>query len=201
MAIVRLGGERFVDTTTGKTFSTTGGGYFSGGSTQLSPPVDPIPQVPEQATPQPGSETTPQPDVKAATPDIIQINEEAVDVEVMLRLLFENLVGTELLSFSRHDLIDGIDARYQQISNLSKIDAVSGPSTLINLSNTIEQIFKNYQLRRYQNVPYATADPSGLNNHVYLDDSGSICIELNGLLPNMQIEIEFKSADTNDIMY
>jgi hypothetical protein len=201
MARIPLGGEKFVDTATGKTFSTTGGGYFSGGSTQLSLPVNPIPQVPSQATAQPSSGTPQQPEVKAASPDLIQINEEAVDVEVMVRLLFENLSGTELLSFSRHDLIDGIEAKYQQISNLSKIDVVSGPTTLINLPNTIEQIFKNYQLKRYQNVPYTTSDPSGLNNHVYLDDNGSICIELSGILSNTQVEIEFKSADTNDIMY
>ena len=158
-----------------------------------------------EPTPPTTSVSTPayaaQSDVKAATPDLIQITEEGMDVEVMTDLLFEDIGGTEILNMSRHDLINGIDIRYQQISNLSKIKSLLGGSNLVSTQNSIEQIFSRFPLKRYQYVPVKTDDPSGLNNHVYSDASGNITIELSNIEENMQIEIEFKSADTTDIIY
>jgi hypothetical protein len=197
MAIVPLGNERFIDTSTGKTFSTTGGGYFSGGSsTTISVPA--VAMVPA-ASPQ--TARAAQLEVKAATPDLIQITEEGMAIEVITELLFEDIGGTEILNISRHDLINGIDVKYQQISNLAKIESTFGGSSLINMQNSIEQIFNRFALKRYQYVPTSSEDPSGLNNHLYVDLDGNINIELSNLEDNMQIEIEFKAADSTDIIY
>lgn len=168
-------------------------------------PTSPEPVAPTtiySAPPSPSSSAaTTQPEVKAATPDLIQITEEGMAIEVITDLLFEDVGGTEILNVSRHDLINGIDIKYQQISNLAKIENVFGGANLISLQGPIEQIFNKFALKRYQYVPETTDDPSGLNNHVYLDSSGNINVELNNLTDNMQVEIEFKTATTTDIIY
>jgi hypothetical protein len=167
------------------------------------------PQGPISATPQvsifPATSSTSssasQPDIKAATPDLIQLNEDAMPVEAITDLLFEDIGGTEILNIARHDLINGIDIKYQQISNLVKIENIFGGSNLIGVQNPIEQTFGRFALKRYQYVPATTSDPSGLDNHIYVDESGNVNLELYNLEDNMQIEIEFKSADTTDIIY
>lgn len=183
-------------------------GYVNGNNTKYilfdEEPVAPVFVAPVAPAPAASSQTSrpsPQPEVKAATPDLIQITEEGMAIEVITDLLFEDIGGTEILNISRHDLINGIDVRYQQISNLAKIQSTYGGANLISIQNPIERIFDRFALKRYQYVPTNTDDPSGLNNHMYVDPSGGINIELYNLEDNMQIEIEFKAADTTDIMY
>lgn len=236
MAIVPLGGGRFVDTSTGKAPAKSAAPASSnsqfgsdtpwakavaaykppattpvptpttnssnkGTLSSISPEAHDVEPVAPSASFSAASVSSVKPDVKPATPDLVQIKEDVVPVEVMTTLLFENIGGTEILGMSRHDLINGIDIAYQQISNLAKVESTFGGQSLISLHNSTEQIFKSYGLRRYQYVPSSTDDPNGLNNHVYLDSSGSLIIELDNLLPDMEIEVEFKTADTDDIMY
>lgn len=154
-------------------------------------------------TPSSSGSSTPntQSQVKAATPDLIQITEEGMVIEVMTDLIFEDIGGTEILSIARHDLINGIDIKYQQISNLAKIERTYGGPNLVNVQNPIEQIFNKFVLKRYQYVPETTDDPAGLDSQVYLDLSGNLNIELINITDNMQVEIEFKTASTTDIIY
>jgi hypothetical protein len=160
-------------------------------------PLEAEPDVPAST----GSSSSSSQDIKAATPDLIQITEEGMSIEVITDLLFEDIGGTEILNIARHDLINGIDIKYQQISNLVKIENIFGGSNLIGVQNPIEQTFGRFALKRYQYVPATTSDPSGLDNHIYVDESGNVNLELYNLEDNMQIEIEFKSADTTDIIY
>lgn len=175
-------------------------GTRSSGSTEVN--AEPETSFSDYSSGYSSSESTSAtPEIKAATPDLIQITEEGMSVEVIADLLFEDIGGTEILNIARHDLINGIDIKYQQISNLAKVESTFGGNNLINLQNPIEQIFNKFALKRYQYVPETTDDPSGLDNHVYLDASGSLNIELVNLAENMQIEIEFKTASTTDIIY
>jgi hypothetical protein len=201
MTEVPLGHGWFVDTNTGKSYEKTGGGYFAGEAAAAEEIANRqiAAAAAAPASNPPATETKPQ--VKAATPDLIQITEEGMSIEVITDLLFEDIGGTEILNIARHDLINGVDVKYQQISNLSKIQSTFGGSSLISTQNPIEQIFNRFAVKRYQYIPSETADPSGLNNHLYVDSSGNINIELDNLEENMQIEIEFKAADTTDIIY
>lgn len=160
--------------------------------------VNPTPNTP---TPGVSSEAEDAKTYKPATPDLIQLQEEEFPIEVITDLLFEDIGGTEILNIARHDLVSGIDIRYQQISNLAKIENIYGGANLIALQNTSEQVFSKYPLRRYQFIPTVTDDPSGLNSHVYLDASGNLIIELINIDNSYQIEVEFQAADINDIIY
>lgn len=184
-------------TVTKKVVTKTGGGTDEGGAgtdTDIFGSATPyVPDSPDYSV------STPY--VKPATPDLILISEEGFPVEMMTDLLFEDVGGTEILGLARHDLINGIDIRYQQISNLSKIETMYGSATLISLQNTSEQVFSKFPLKRYQYVPAITDDPSGFNSPVYLDSSGNVIVEISNLGSGFQIEVEFQSAETNDIMY
>jgi hypothetical protein len=167
-------------------------------SSQEDPVVNSTPDAPESGVT--GESETPK-TYKPATPDLIILQEEAFPAEVMTDLLFEDIGGTEILNLARHDLVSGIDIKYQQISNLAKIETIYGGANLIALQSTSEQVFKKYPLSRYTFVPETTADPSGFNSPVYLDIDGNLIVELANLDNSYQIEIEFQSADTNDIIY
>lgn len=172
------------------------------GTDSTSRQVEPEPETFVQSySPSASASSQSFPDVKAATPDLIQITEEGMSAEIIADLLFEDIGGTEILNVARHDLINGIDIKYQQISNLVKVESNFGGNSLINIQNPIEQIFNKFALKRYQYIPEVTDDPSGLDNHVYLDASGSLNIELINLAENMQVEIEFKTVSTTDIIY
>lgn len=157
--------------------------------------------TPESPSPGVTSEAESVKTYKPATPDLIQLQEDEFPVEIITDLLFEDIGGTEILNLARHDLVSGIDIKYQQISNLSKIEAVYGGANLVALQNTSEQVFSKYPLRRYQFIPTVTDDPSGLNSHVYLDAAGDLVIELINIDNSYQIEVEFQAADINDIIY
>jgi hypothetical protein len=167
-------------------------------TTQNDTSVSAVPETPEAGVT--GDSESPK-TYKPATPDLILLQEEAFPAEVMTDLLFEDIGGTEILNLARHDLVSGIDIKYQQISNLSKIETIYGGANLIALQNTSEQVFKKYPLSRYTFVPDKTDDPSGFNSPVYLDSDGNLVVELTALDNSYQVEIEFQSADTNDIIY
>jgi hypothetical protein len=173
---------------------------------QTTSPVDAtenpvVSATPESPSPGVTSEAESVKTYKPATPDLIQLQEDEFPVEIITDLLFEDIGGTEILNLARHDLVSGIDIKYQQISNLSKIETVYGGANLVALQNTSEQVFSKYPLRRYQFIPTVTDDPSGLNSHVYLDAAGDLVIELINIDNSYQIEVEFQAADINDIIY
>lgn len=187
--------KKVVKNTGPKPGSSTGTGSSDSSDDDVTS-VGPVPDSPSPSVTEEDPKT-----YKPASPDLIMLEEEAFPVEVITDLLFEDIGGTEILNFARHDLISGIDIKYQQISNLAKIDTIYGGANLIALQNTSEQVFKKYPLGRYDFTPEITDDPSGFNSPVYLDAAGNLIVELKNIDNSYQIEIEFQSAKTNDIIY
>jgi hypothetical protein len=173
------------------------------------PPTPPI-EVPENEvpiidavpyTPPATASSSPKPDTKPATPDLIMITDEAFPVELITDLLFEDIGGTEILNIARHDLIDGADLAYQQISNIAKVTTIAGGANLQALTQTSEDLFNQFPLRRYQYVPESTDDPSGMNRNVYLNNNGDLVVELTGVDSSYQLEVSFQVGSVSDIIY
>ena len=57
--------------------------------------------------------------VKIATPDLLIFGEQAVAIEIMTDLIFEDIGGFELATISRHDLVNGQKVSYSPIKNLT----------------------------------------------------------------------------------
>lgn len=175
--------------------------------TIIQPPVIDIPEIeipvidPVPYTPPSIASSSPKPDTKPATPDLIMISDEAFPVELITDLLFEDIGGTEILNIARHDLVDGAELSYQQISNMAKVTTVSGGANLQSLTQTSEDLFSQFPLKRYQYVPASTDDPSGMNRNVYLNNNGDLVIELSGVDSSYQLEVSFQVGSVSDIIY
>ena len=62
------------------------------------------------------------------TKDLILINESEMSIEIMTDLVFEDIGGQELISFLRHNNVNGLNVEYIPIKYLSRehIIAVGG---------------------------------------------------------------------------
>jgi hypothetical protein len=160
------------------------------------PVIEAVPYTPPAA-----ASGSSKPDTKPATPDLIMITDEAFPVELITDLLFEDIGGTEILNIARHDLVDGAELSYQQISNMSRVTTVSGGANLQSLTQTSEDVFSQFPLKRYQYVPADTDDPSGMNRNVYLNSNGDLVVELTGVDSSYQLEVSFQVGAVSDIIY
>lgn len=186
MAIIPLGGERFVDTSTGKTFSTTGGGYFASAETSAANKVEAKPIQPSRAS---APEVAAQPSVKPATPDIMIGRDELVPIEIMTNLIFEDIGGQEIINIARADLVNGQNIVYQPIKNLSEINSQYNTKNIISLENTSETIFNNFPIRLDTHIPIVG---NGLNGiPVYIDSgNGNLIVEVVNMKAGEQVEVE-----------
>jgi hypothetical protein len=146
------------------------------------PPTPPTPTTTVVVTPPP-------PPIKTATPDIVLFDEEAIDVDQMFDLIFENLSGQELISITRSDIINGQKISYQPIKNLSNIQQRYNPNNIISLQQTADRYFAGFSIKLEDRIPN---DGNGQNGeNIYIDSvTGDLVIEFINLNNDEQIETE-----------
>jgi hypothetical protein len=127
--------------------------------------------------------------VKTSIPDNILFDDDAVPIELMTDLVFENIGGHELINVARNDTVNGQQISYQLIKNLSNIEQQYNPNNILGLQSTSNQYFNNFPIKLDQKVPRF---PSGPNqSYVYSDiQTGDIVVEAVNLNPDEQIEIQ-----------
>lgn len=106
------------------------------------------PQVPKS-----NSSSPKQQPVKIATPDLILTPNEAVPIEIMTDLIFEDIGGQELITISRNDLVNGENVMYSPIKNLSSIFFQYNPQNILALQKTADSYFKNFPIRLSDKIP------------------------------------------------
>lgn len=151
--------------------------------------------------------------VKIATPDLLIFGEQAVAIEIMTDLIFEDIGGFELATISRHDLVNGQTVIYTPIKNLTDLYLQYNPNNILRLQSA-DSFFKslaisipNY-LPRYGNG-YDLVNGVKVYNgkSIYIDPiSGDLVINLVNIKEGEQVEVEILSAgnaydDTNDTIY
>lgn len=139
--------------------------------------------------------------VKIATPDLLIFGEQAVAIEIMTDLIFEDIGGFELATISRHDLINGQLVIYTPIKNLTDLYLQYNPNNVLRLQSA-DSFFKslaisipNY-LPRYGNG-YDVVDGVKVYNgkSIYVDPiSGDLVINLINTKENEQVEVEILTA-------
>ena len=132
----------------------------------------------------------PPPAIKTAPIDTVLFNDDAVDTQLYLDLLFENIGGQELLALSRYDTGNVQSVKYQPIKNLGLIQQEYNPHNLVKLQQTSLNIFDNFSIKLNDKIPILTNDPSGNNANVWVDVDGSIVIELVNMINDEQIEVQ-----------
>jgi hypothetical protein len=163
-------------------------------------PVSPTPLTPSNIGSKPSNispvtQTPPPPPVKTAPIDTILFNEEAVPIQIMSDLIFENIGGQELINIARNDTVNGQNIIYQPIKNLTSIQQEYNPNNIVALQATSDKYFQNFSIKFENKVPQVGSGPNG--EHVYIDSTnGSLVIELVNLDSDEQVEMEITTSGT-----
>jgi hypothetical protein len=139
--------------------------------------------------------------VKIATPDLILLNDEAMSIEIMTDLIFEDIGGYELATISRHDLVNGQKVIYTPIKNLTDLYLQYNPNNVLRLQAS-DSYLKSLSLSIYDHLPvcgtgYDLVDGVKVPNckSVYIDPiSGDLVINLVNVKEGEQAEINILNS-------
>jgi preprotein translocase subunit SecD len=120
--------------------------------------------------------------VKAARPDIVTI-EQSVDVDLLDTIVFEKLGAQELISITRHDLINGEQIDYRPLRQLSRL---STPSSWFSLQGTSNQTFANFTIKLEEKIPYSIDSPVAIVNN-------EVVVSVVNLERDEQVEVQIIS--------
>lgn len=129
--------------------------------------------------------------VKPATPDIILFNEDALPVDAMSHLIFENIGGHEIINMLRYDTVDGKNMDYQLIGNMGSLSKAFSPNNMISSTGTLQEYFKNFAIRLDVHQ-IETLEPN-YENVLYIDRvtlPGSLVLEVTNMKVNEQVELQ-----------
>jgi hypothetical protein len=191
MTEIPLGHGWFADSTTGKSYQKTGGGYFAGqeaadleldrraaATTPSIPAIGPSVNVSS---------------IKIATPDIMIGKDEVVPIEIMTNLIFEDIGGQEIINISRADLVNGQKVVYQPIKNLADIDSQYNSKNILSLENTSETVFNNFPIRLDIHIPVVGNGPNGIP--VYIDSAnGNLVVDVINMAAGEQVEVQILNS-------
>lgn len=172
--------------------------------TSSRPPIiespNPTPSTPSTVSSAPSNispvtQAPPPPPVKTAAIDTILFNEDAVPIQIMADLIFENIGGQELINIARNDTVNGQQIIYQPIKNLTQIQQQYNPNNIVSLQSTSDKYFQNFSINFDSKVPTEPTGPGG--SHVYIDpETGDLIVEAVNLQQDEQIEVEITTGGT-----
>lgn len=146
--------------------------------------------------------------IKIATPDLLIFGEQAVAIEIMTDLIFEDIGGFELATISRHDLVNGQTVVYEPIKNLTDLYLQYNPNNVLRLQSA-DSFFSSLAITLPNYLPkYGNGyDLIGTNpdltkrvkvyngKSIYIDPiSGDLVINLINIKENEQVEVEILTA-------
>ena len=124
--------------------------------------------------------------VKVATPETYELYPTSPEKIVASQLFLEMLGGNELIEVSRHDLINGVNTKYQPIKDAQIIATQFNAFNIIPLQDTLPNQLDNYPIKLEERLPNIAAGES----NVTIDADGIITIELINLKPDETVEVE-----------
>lgn len=124
--------------------------------------------------------------IKQAQPDIVLDPEVSTSGDYIANRFFEELGGTELISLSRHDLIDGIDVVYNPIANLSRLRQRFNPNNIIATDILSESEFSKVSIDL---ISRGMSRP-------YFNEDGNLIVELDTIRQEENIEVEISQSGT-----
>lgn len=101
-------------------------------------PPSPAPPPPP---PPPGQKQTSQ--VKVSNVNVVAMNYNQQPVELLEKMFFQDVGGTEILSVARHDTVGGEPVIYSEVDNLKDLQIQFNPLNILTTTN-INNLFKGY---------------------------------------------------------
>jgi len=135
--------------------------------------------------------------VKTAPIDTLVIDQDAINIDFMADLIFEDIGGQELINIARNDTVNGQILSYQPIKNLTKIQQQYNPNNIVGLQNTSDKYFLNFPIKLETKL-LGEGDGAGPDGaYVYIEeDTGDLIIELINLEPDEQLEVQISVSGT-----
>jgi len=135
--------------------------------------------------------------VKTAPIDTLVIDQDAININFMADLIFEDIGGQELINIARNDTVNGQILSYQPIKNLTKIQQQYNPNNIVGLQNTSDKYFLNFPIKLETKL-LGEGDGAGPDGaYVYIEeDTGDLIIELINLEPDEQLEVQISVSGT-----
>jgi hypothetical protein len=158
--------------------------------------LQPTPDIPLASAPKADNS------VKAASPDIILIDQNDLPIDLVLKLTLEKIGGQELISLVRHDTVNGQNIIYQPVKNISDVAISYNPQNIISIPDTAEIYFKNFAIKMENHIVQDTNEIPP--ESVYIDTtSGNIVIEAVNLKADYEVEVQMVSSGQifNDTIY
>jgi hypothetical protein len=135
--------------------------------------------------------------VKLPGRDVVVFNRVDTSLENITALLFEEIGSLELLTIARRDTIEGQNAYYSIISNLSAIKSRFNPTSIIKGQRPNQSLFDSFVIDINSRIPSDTyLDNNNLANFYYIDDNGNLVIELENMNADEIIEVEIATDGT-----
>lgn len=148
--------------------------------------------------------------VKIATPDLILQDQEVMSEDIMTDLIFENIGGHELITISRHDLVNGQKVIYTPIKNLTDLYLQYNPNNVLRLESS-DSFLKSLSLSLEDYIPICGNGYDLVNGvkvpnckSVYIDPiTGDLVINLINIKEGVQAEVQVLTAAEvfDDTMY
>lgn len=136
---------------------------------------------------------------KVASPETYELYPTSPSAIVAAEMFLESLGGNELIEISRHDLINGINTRYQPIKDSRFVATQFNAFNIIPLQDTLVNYLDNFPIKLEDKIPSLAEGES----NVTIDNNGLITIELTNLKPDELVEVEilYQGEILDDTIY
>ena len=111
------------------------------------------------------------PSTRIATPDLILIREEALPVDTMVDLIFDDIGGQEIINIARTDLINGTNNSYQLLADIENTSNQYNSNNLIQLPGQSSFYLDNYQIDLNTHIPI---NDLSVSNHMLTKTVSSV---------------------------
>lgn len=133
--------------------------------------------------------------IKIATPDLIIFNEEAIPVDSMADLIFEEIGGQEIISIARNDIVNGQSVSYSLIGNLNGLERRYNSKNIFSLPDSIEKYFSNFSISFEIHVPEKGTGPNEERVYIVEQDSqilnrGDLVVDVTNMETNERVDVE-----------
>lgn len=169
------------------------------------PTASSIPEIPaQQSTSRPSSRSA----VRVATPDLIVFDQDAIPVDALTSVFFEDIGGQELINISRNDIVNGQEVSYSLVGNLRGVQRRYNTDNIFSLPDTINKAFKNFSIRFDIHVPEIGTGPNNSRAYILNQDTsiarrGDMVIDVTNMETNERVDIEIVRSGTplSDTIY
>lgn len=131
--------------------------------------------------------------VKIASPDIVLVDQETLPVELLSKMIFEEIGGQQLLAVSRHDIVNGQQVIYRPIANIPQIAIAYNSGNIIPIQDPNKEIFAKFAIDFAKKIP---SFREVINNGIVSFDANNENIEIlvQNMAPGEEIEVQILSS-------